>query len=65
MEDYEGLIQKERFRFKDFISISVLTILLRFPIGIINIIYVLIVEKIGINIQQQEEMCIRDRGRSF
>ena len=54
MEDYEGLIQKERFRFKDFISISVLTILLRFPIGIINIIYVLIVEKIGINIQQQE-----------
>lgn len=52
--DFRDTIQRERFTFKDFITISVVTILIRFPIGFINVFYVLVVDYLGFNIQQQE-----------
>jgi membrane protease YdiL (CAAX protease family) len=54
MEEYEPSIVNKKFTLKDFILIAGATILIRFPIGIINIFYVLLVDLIGINVQSQE-----------
>lgn len=45
---------KKPFRMKDFFPIILFTLLLRYPIGILNTFYVYILDILGINIQQQE-----------
>ena len=51
---YESKIENQGFAFKDFVLIAGITILIRLPIGIINVFYVLLMDLIGINIQGQE-----------
>ena len=54
VEEYEPSVIIPKFTLKDFILLAGGTILIRFPIGIINVFYVLLVDYIGINIQSQE-----------
>src|SRR5690554_4435620 len=54
-EEFLGEIQGEKkFSFKDFIIVAGATILIRFPIGIFNIIYIFILDLLGVKIQGQE-----------
>lgn len=54
MEEYESIVENKTFTLRDFVIIAGITILIRFPIGIINIFYVLFVDLIGINVQSQQ-----------
>lgn len=42
------------FGVKDFFSTVLLTILIRYPIGIVNTFYIYFIERLGMDIQQQE-----------
>ncbi|SJZ91486.1 CPBP family intramembrane glutamic endopeptidase [Garciella nitratireducens] len=46
--------EKKIFHIKDFFSIILFTILLRYPIGILNAFYVYLLDILGISVQQQE-----------
>lgn len=49
----EESVGKESFTFKDFIIVAGATIVMRFPIAIINSLYVLLIDSIGISIEGQ------------
>ncbi len=52
--EYSENESRSQFSFKDFLITSATTILIRFPIGIINIIYVFFLDSLGVKIQGQE-----------
>ncbi|MCR1898720.1 CPBP family intramembrane metalloprotease [Irregularibacter muris] len=46
--------ENKPYGIKDFFKIALFTLLLRFPLGIVNFVFMIILQNFGVNIQQQE-----------